>query len=223
LIEDANLVLINGLGLDQPSVDFIEAHPPDGRLFMVDFAGNIPSPTTAQPIGGKPIFATDVGDNPHLYLDPVLAQIYAETVSHSLVILDDINEPYYDALFARYKERLQDLDERIASDMTSIPEERRVMITEHSSMVHWASRYGLQVAGTLQDDGEEALSQLLGSKSPPGVFAETGLGDGTLADLANESGVAVCEISTDSVAEDGTAFIAMMESNSTEIRSCLGG
>jgi hypothetical protein len=48
------------------------------------------------------------------------------------------------------------------------------------------------------------------------------LGDGTLESIASDYGARVCTLSTDSI-EDGDTFIEMMESNSAEILSCLGG
>jgi ABC-type Zn uptake system ZnuABC Zn-binding protein ZnuA len=181
---------------------------------MVDFVRNIPSPSTQQPIGGKPIFAKEIGDNPHLYLDPVLVPTYAETISHSLVIIDGINEPYYDALFANYKQRLKALNEEIATAMARIPAENRALVTEHNSMIHWANRFGLTVAGTLEDDGEEGLREILTARNLAAVFGEIGLGDGTLQDLASESGIPVCELATDSIEVADTAYIKMMEANS---------
>ncbi|MEO7666079.1 MAG: metal ABC transporter substrate-binding protein, partial [Dehalococcoidia bacterium] len=223
LIKTADLVFVNGLGLDQPTIDFVQANRPDGPLFMVDFVRNIPSPSTTQPIGGMPIFAKEIGDNPHLYLDPVLVPLYAETVSHSLVIIDGINEPYYDALFANYKQRLKALNEEIATAMGRIPAENRTLVTEHNSMIHWANRYGLTVEGTLEDDGEDGLREILTTQNLAAVFGEIGLGDGTLQDLASESGTPVCVLATDSIEVAGMAYIKMMETNSAALVSCLGG
>lgn len=222
-IKNADLVFVNGLGLDQPTIDFAQANRPDGPLFMVDFVRNIPSPSTMQPIGGMPIFAKEVGDNPHLFLDPVLVPIYAETVSHSLVIIDGINEPYYDALFARYKAQLAALNDEIAAEMMEIPAENRTLVTEHNSMIHWANRFGLSIAGTLEDDGKDGLREILAKRKPLAVFKEIGLGDGTLEDLASETGTLVCELATDNIEVVDMAYIEMMETNSATLVSCLGG
>ncbi len=223
LVQEADLVLVNGLGLDQPTIDFVQANRPDGRLFMVDFVRNVPSPSTQQPIGGFPIFAKEVGDNPHLYLDPELVSIYAETVSHSMVIIDEINEPYYDALFAAYVERIKALHQHIESDMAAIPAENRSLVTEHDSMIHWANRYGLTIAGTLAEDGEDAIRSALESGQPNAVFTEVGMGDGALESIASDYNARVCALSTDSIEEEDRPYIEMMESNSAEILSCLGG
>ena len=213
LIKNADLVFVNGLGLDQPTIDFIQANRPDGPLFMVDFVRNIPSPSTTQPIGGMPIFAKEIGDNPHLYLDPVLVPIYAETISHSLVIIDGINEPYYDALFARYRAKLVALNDEIAADMAEVPANNRALVTEHNSMIHWANRFGLTIAGTLEDDGEDGVREVLATQKPLAVFSEVGLGDGTLQELASEAGIDACTLSTDSVENGDESFIEMMRAN----------
>ena len=54
-IDEADIVFVNGLGLDQPAIDFIEAHRPSGRFFLLDIVRNVPSPSTEQPLGGPPI------------------------------------------------------------------------------------------------------------------------------------------------------------------------
>lgn len=220
-IKSADMVFVNGLGLDQPTIDFINANRPDGRLFMVDFVRNIPSPSTQQPIGGMPIFAKEVGDNPHLYLDPVLVPTYAETISHSLVIVDELNEPYYDALFANYKARLQALQEEIAAAMAALPPDSRSIITEHDSMIHWANRYGIQVTATLEDDGEAGVRASI-EQSSPAILPETGLGDGTLQGIAEESEAPACEIATDTIVDEDASYIEMMKANASAITRCLG-
>jgi ABC-type Zn uptake system ZnuABC Zn-binding protein ZnuA len=224
LIEEADLVFVNGLGLDQPAIDFVEAHHPDRPLFMVDFVRNIPSPSREQPLGGKPIFAKEVGDDPHLYLDPALVSIYAETISHSLVIIDGLNEAYYDGLFAAYKQRLAGLHESIAQDIERIPPENRsLLVTHHGSLIHFANRYGLAIAGTLSDMGEEGLRQLIEERHPPAVFTETGFDDDAMQAIADEAGVKTCEVSTDTVDDASATYIDTMMANTDQIVSCLGG
>ncbi len=224
MVEEADLVFVNGLGLDQPSIDFIEAHHPDRPFFVVDFVRNIPSPSREQPLGGRPIFAKEVGDEPHLFLDPVLVPIYAETISHSLVIIDGLNEAYYDAVFAAYKQRLVSLNQKIAKDVTRIPEQnRQLIVVKDNSLIHFANRYGLAIAGTLAKDGEEGLRRVIEERAPPAVFAEAGIDPGALKTLADEAGVKVCPVSADTVADPSVTYIGMMESNAEQIISCLGG
>jgi ABC-type Zn uptake system ZnuABC Zn-binding protein ZnuA len=222
LIEEADLVFVNGLGMDDPTIEFVEAHHPDRPLFMVDFVRNIPSPSRQQPLGGMPIFAKEVGDDPHLYLDPVLVPIYAETISHSLVIIDGLNEAYYDALFATYRERLAQLQSETADALAAIPAENRGIVAQHGSLFHYANRYGLSLAA-LDEDGEEAVAALLAEDPPPAVFVEAGMQSSTLESLAGEAGVEVCVVSGDTVDDESAAYIETMQETAEQLVNCLGG
>jgi len=222
-VDEADIVFVNGLGLDQPAIDFIEEHRPPRRFFLVDIVRNVPSPSTEQPLGGRPIYAKEAGDEPHLWMDPVLARIYVETIEHSLVIIDGLNESFYDARFAVYKTRLQELDATMAAEMEKVPPENRSLIVSyHGSLIHFANRYGLEIAGTLQEEGEEGLRAIIESERPPAIFGEFGFDDSALRVLADEAEIEICELNTDSV-EDGVSYFEMVERNAEQLVTCLGG
>ncbi len=223
-VQEADIVFVNGLGLDQPTIDFIDANHPDNRLFVLDIARNIPSPTTPQPAGGIPIYATDVGDNPHLWLDPELVPIYAESVSHSFIIIDGINEPFYNERYLRYRQQLKDLQASIEARMQQIPAENRgLLVTEHNSLIHFARRYGLEVAATIADDGEDGVAQVLEQLRPPAVFTEAGHDATALTGLANAAGIEVCKLYTETIDDPAMTFLEMLDHNANEIVRCLGG
>lgn len=217
----ADMIFYNGLDLDGPTQRFIEQHLAPRPPLIIDIVRNIPSPSTKQPVD-RPIYAKEAGDNPHLYLDPVLAPTYAETLAHSMIIKDGANTGYYEARFAAYKQQIQALNTEIAQKLSEIPPENKaLLITDHNSLIWFAKRYGLTVAGTLQDDGEAGLRDKLASLKPPAVFTETGSDSAVLTQLANEAGVQVCNIDTDNIADGKTSYLAMMENTADEIASCL--
>jgi ABC-type Zn uptake system ZnuABC Zn-binding protein ZnuA len=220
-VQEADLAFVNGLGLDQSTWDFIEANHP-GPLFLVDFARNVPSPTAQQPVD-RPIYAKDVGDDPHLFLDPMLVPIYAETISHSLVILDGVNEAYYDARFEAYKAELATLHESITDTLQPVPPQNKpLVVLPHNSLIHFANRYGLGVAATL-DDGEDALQTVIEQRRPPALFTELGIDSTGIEQAADEAGLETCELETDVVSADDVAYIDFMERLAEEIAGCLGG
>lgn len=222
-VDEADIVFVNGLGLDQPAIDFIEEHRPPRRFFLVDIVRNVPSPSSEQPLSGPPIYAKGAGDEPHLWMDPVLARVYVETIEHSLVIIDGLNESFYDARFAAYKARLEELDAAMAAEMENVPAENRSLIVSyHGSLIHFANRYGLGIAGTLEEDGEVGLRAIIEAQRPPAVFGEFGFDDSALRGLVDEAEIEVCALYTDS-AEDGVSYFEMMEHNTQQLVTCLGG
>jgi ABC-type Zn uptake system ZnuABC Zn-binding protein ZnuA len=222
-IQEADIVFVNGLGLDQPTIDFIEAHRPDRTFFVVDFARNVPSPTHPQP-PDIPIYAKDVGDDPHLWLDPMLVHIYAETISHSLIIIDGLNEPYFNNRYLDYLAQIQQMQTDTAAAMATIPEENRgKLITEHNSLIHFARRYGLEVAATLAEEGETAVQEAIAEVSPPAVFVEGGPASDALTLIAGGAGIEVCTLYTDTITDPNMGYLQMMEYDVAEIVRCLGG
>jgi manganese/iron transport system substrate-binding protein len=221
-VAQANMIFYNGLGLETPTEQFINANR-NHAAFFVDFAHNVPSPSTKQPVS-KPISAEQAGDDPHLFLDPVLAPVYPETVADSMVIKDGQNAAYYNGRFTAYKQKLVALDAEIKQQIDAIPApERSLLITHHNSMIHFARRYGLGVAGTVVDNGQSGLAQIIADKHAPAVFTETGYDATVLTQLANTAGISVCNLDTDSIANADTTYIQMMERDVSEISHCLGG
>lgn len=222
-IQDADIVFVNGLGLDQPTIDFIDAHRPDRRFFVVDIVRNVPSPTHPQP-PDMAIYAKDVGDDPHLWLDPVLVPLYAETISHSLIIIDGLNEPFFHQRYLDYLAQIQRMESDAAAAMLTIPEENRgKLITEHNSLIHFARRYGLKVAATMADGGETAVQQAIDDLSPPAVFVEGGPANDALTLIAGNAAIEVCTLYTDLITDPNMGYLPMMEHNIAEIARCLSG
>ena len=230
LIVDADIILVNGLGLEEPALEFITEHRASGLTLLVTIAANVPSPTAEQPVD-QPIFATQAGDDPHLWLDPKLARTYPETVADSLKIVDGENEPFYEATFQAYLERLQELDREIAETIEAIPPERRKLVTYHNSLVHFARRYGLDVVGVITEDtargpGPDEIAELARMAQDEGVralFAEVGFDRVAIEEAAANAGLSVCTLYTDSVDEGVGTYLEMMRANARELARCLGG
>jgi manganese/iron transport system substrate-binding protein len=221
-VAQADIIFYNGLGLERPTEQFINAHRNHAALF-VDFAHNVPSPSTTQPVD-KPIYAEQVGDDPHLFLDPALVPVYPETVADSMVIKDGQNAVYYNNRDADYKQRLGALKVEIGQTLDKLPAQGKAsLITYHNSLIHFARRYGLRVAGTVADNGRDGLAQIIAETHPPALFTETGYDTAVLTQLANTAGIPVCNLDTDSVTDEGTTYIQMMERDANEISRCLGG
>lgn len=228
LIAEADIILVNGLGLEEPSLEFISEHRASGLTLLVTIAANVPSPTAEQPLD-RPVFATEAGDDPHLWLDPKLARTYPETVADSLKIVDGENDPFYEATFRAYLDRLQELDREMAATLESIPPERRKLVTYHNSLFHFARRYGLEVVGVATEDparapGPDETAELARTAQQEGVrafFGEIGFDNGPLEEAAAAADLMVCTLYTDSVDEGATTYLDMMRANAQELDRCL--
>jgi manganese/iron transport system substrate-binding protein len=220
VVSDANMIFYNGLGLEPPTEQFILTHVTQ-PAFVIDFARNVPSPSTKQPLD-KPIYAKQVGDDPHLFLDPGLISVYPETVADSMVIKDGQNQAYYNARFQQYLTKLNALNAEVLQKMGNIPAQNRgLLVTYHNSLIWFAKRYGLGVAGTIADSGQAGLAQIVATNHAPAVFTETAYDTSGLTQIANAAGIKVCNLDTDAVADANMTYIKMMENDADAIVSCL--
>lgn len=219
-VADATILFYNGNGLEPPTQQFMEEHV-TRPVLLINFTHNVPSPSTQQPLD-KPIYAEQVGDDPHLFLDPSLAAVYPASIADSLVIKDGQNAGYYNARFVEYKRRIDEMGNSVRAKMDSIPEANKgLIVLYHNSLIHFEHRFGLGVAGTVVDNGADGLAQVLAAQHPPAVFTETGFDRSVLEQVAGAAGIPVCHLETDSMADGGTNYIDMMERNADELVRCL--
>jgi ABC-type Zn uptake system ZnuABC Zn-binding protein ZnuA len=219
-VEAAEIIFYNGLGFEAPSQRFIEQHLAGRPPMVIDIVRNVPSPSTQQPLD-RPIYATARGDDPHLFLDPALAHVYAETISHTFIIADGLNSSYYDSRYRAYRDQITEVNDATKERIAGIPEADRVLVTQHNSLVWFAKRYGLTIGGTLADDGESGLRDRIASLKPRAVFTEVGYDPAPLTALAGEAGIPVCSLQTDNIATAETNYLKMLEALGEEITRCL--
>ena len=229
-IDQAHLVLYNGLGLDQPSLDFVYSHA-TGRIQIIGYAIALPSPTAEQPADGvTPITADEAGDNPMMWLDVDTALKYISSTRDSLQIADPEGLSYYQDNASAYMAELQDLDRDLRQAVESVPRERRGLGTLYDTFPHFARAYGLQVLGftaaTPQDAPEQgdldALIQTLTETGVPAVFADRGYDASALEQVATGAGVELCFLYSDQFDDEADTYIEMMEANAEELQRCLG-
>ena len=149
LLERADLVLVNGLRLEEPTVELAEATMSgDGRLVELgtevlpesDYLYDFSFPEE----DGKP--------NPHLWTDPTWAIRYAELVHENLVDLDPEGEATYDANLASFEQQATELSDALRADQESVPADERVLLTYHDAYAYFAETYDWQVIGAIQPE-----------------------------------------------------------------------
>ena len=171
VISEADLIVLNGLSLEEPSLRMAEANKKDDAVILElgdraitkeQWVFDFSFPES----GGHP--------NPHLWTDPLLALKYAELIRDELARLDPPNASYYSENYDKLKGRIEELDRLIVAAVETLPPENRRLLTYHDSFPYFAMRYGLQVIGAVQ----------------PSDFAEPSAREvGRLIDQVKETGV----------------------------------
>lgn len=147
LLADADLIVLNGLYLEEPSLEMAKANKKSGAviLTLADEA------TTKDQWVFDFSFPEDDGrPNPHLWTTPILGLKYAELVRDELGALDPSNASYFKENYDKLKARIEDLDRRIESAIQTIPPENRKLLTYHDSFPFFGPRYGMEIIGAVQ-------------------------------------------------------------------------
>lgn len=224
-MENADLLVVNGLGFEAGMVGTIQSA--------------IDSGVVAFSVGGG--IEPSAGMDPHVWMDPIL--------------IADVFAGFTDAFFdgaglggsgiaraivqrnvSAYIERLEDLDAAIITILDVVPDDRRLLVTNHESLSRFADRYGFEVVGTIIPSLStgaaasaadlEALAEIIRQEEIPAIFAETTESDRLAQALAGEVGgsVIVTELFTESLGEPGTdadSYIGFMTVNAERIAASL--
>ena len=146
-LTEADLFIANGLFLEEPTIEMAKANAKDGAVILTladkaisedEWVFDFSFPESS----GHP--------NPHLWTSPPLALRYAELIRDALVELDPDNQDYYEENLEALRQRIEDLDGRIARAVETIPPANRKLLTYHDSFPFFGPRYGLEIIGAVQ-------------------------------------------------------------------------
>jgi zinc transport system substrate-binding protein len=135
--------------------------------------------------------------NPHIWLDPLLAQNICRKITGALVVADPAHRDRYESNLANYLKALNDLDLEIRSRVAGW--RTRAFISFHPAFAYFARCYGLKEAGVLEPaPGREPtprhLQEIVKFVKELGlkvVFAEPQLNPRVAETVAREAGVKV--------------------------------
>lgn len=225
-INAADLVVANGLGLEEGLEDVLDAARRDGvRVIEIGNEGN------ALPSGdGSDMF------DPHIWLDPILMAEAVDVIAAELSAVERSVDWAQRA--AVYSGELEAVDTEIRELFAALPAENRRVVTNHDSLRYFALRYDLEVIGTvipgsssLSDPSSEEMAnlvELMRNAGTTAVFAETtlptALADAVAAELGDQ--VKVVSLYTGSVGEPGSGaetLVGMLRTNAIRMAEALGG
>ncbi len=208
----ADLAFVNGLGLE-------------GSLRTV----------IDENAGGPVDVLTDgldiVDGNPHLWLDPMLAISYVQSILLALAANDPEGATEYAANAAAYADELLALDAEIEAALASIPPERRKLVTFHDAYPYLANRYGLEVVAVVapspgQEPSARAIVDLIDAietQNVPAVYKEPQFNAGVLESAADEAGARVLDLLSDAFIDGVESYIDLMRFNAAQLQEGLGG
>ncbi len=193
LFAEADVVFMNGLRLEEPSLELAEANAADGVPIVALAERTIRPDAYIYDFS----FPRSKGDpNPHLWTNPPYARRYAEVILDTLRALDPAGASYYRRNFRLVARRLGELD-RLAREVTAtVPAHNRKLLTYHDSFPYFAREYGWEVIGAIQpsdfsDPTPAEVARLIDQierERVPAIFGSEVFPSPVLARIADEAG-----------------------------------
>jgi ABC-type Zn uptake system ZnuABC Zn-binding protein ZnuA len=232
-IADADLIIMNGLQLEEPTLELAEANK--RAEVQILLLGD--SAITAEEYKYDFSFPREEGKpNPHLWPDPLLAAEYAALIHDKLVDLDPANADYYGTNLDKLSAEIERLDQQIRIAVQTIPLKNRKLLTYHDSWAYWADNYGVEVIGAIQPSGfsEPSASEVahlidqVKAENLPAIFGSEVFPSDVLETIAAEAGAQyVDDLRDDDLpGEPGDelhSYIGLMKVNMEVMIPALGG
>ncbi|WP_215451718.1 zinc ABC transporter substrate-binding protein AztC [Streptomyces sp. ATCC 21386] len=236
-LERADLVVFNGLGLEENVLRHVDAAREAGVPTFE--AGKAVDPLTfqAQDDGGP---EDEAGQpDPHFWTDPdrvrKAAGLIADQVSEHV---DGVDEKTIHANADRYDAQLADLTTSMEKSFDRIPEKRRALVTNHHVFGYLAERFGFRVIGAVIPSGTtlaspsssdlRSLTEAMRKAGVQTVFADssqpTRLAEVLRTELDGQ--VRVVELYSESLTEKGKGagtYLQMMRANTAAMTDGLTG
>lgn len=234
LMAGADLVVVNGLGLEEGVLDAVENVEADGVSVLEIAALVDPLPFGEEHSEEESHDDHGHGEfDPHFWFDMERMALAAELIGAELAVNGDES-------FASCGEsvagEIRATDVLVADTLSSVQEANRVLVTDHDALGYLAERYDFEVVGvvipggsTLGDANSSDLADLVATiqnEEVRAIFGNTAGSPALLETLAAEVGgdVQVVELFVGSLGGPGSgaeSYAEMMTTNATRIASAL--
>ncbi|MFD4024174.1 zinc ABC transporter substrate-binding protein AztC [Streptomyces sp. NPDC058576] len=236
-LEGADLVVHNGLGLEENVLRHVEAARESGVATFA--AGEAADPLTfhADEEGGRGGGAG--APDPHFWTDPDRVRTVAGLITDQVVAhVDGVDEKAVRDNAERYDGQLADLTAWMEKSFAAIPEGRRALVTNHHVFGYLADRFGFRVIGAVIPSGTtlaspsssdlRSLTRAMERAEVRTVFADSSQPTRLADVLRQEMGghVDVVPLHSESLTEKGKGagtYLEMMRANTSAMTEGLTG
>ena len=228
-IAAADLILMNGLGLDEWVVSLVEAaNKSEADVLRL---GEELDVSDAWTYLASPESETEHAYDPHVWLDPIGAAHYVQRIVDRVV--QDRPELTNTVRTASAKGfvALQDLDAEVRALFSDIPEANRKIVTFHDAFGYFARAYNITIVGVAiaspgQDPSAREIAALIDAIRASGVttvFSEVQFPSKVLTSIAAETGATVlADLYSDALGvAPGDTYLGAMRANATAIASSM--
>ncbi|MGE6227057.1 metal ABC transporter solute-binding protein, Zn/Mn family [Paenibacillus chitinolyticus] len=138
-LDKADVIFYNGLHLEGKMTEILE-----------QMGGKKPTVAVSDPIDRKELRSGDDAGtqyDPHIWFNVKHWMTASEKVRDELIKFDSAHEQDYRSKSDAYLAKLKELDVYTQSEIASIPEGARVLVTAHDAFGYFGDAYGIKVMG----------------------------------------------------------------------------
>ncbi|MFW6358903.1 MAG: metal ABC transporter solute-binding protein, Zn/Mn family [Chroococcales cyanobacterium] len=227
LIEEADLIIYNGYNLEPGLIKMINSSGVKAEKLAI---GELIQPLDFEYEGKRE-------PDPHVWGNAENAIEMVNAIRDKLIELSPEDEAEFTKNAAQLTQELEKLDAWILTQIETIPENQRKLVTTHDAFQYYANAYKLDIAGTLIGISTEEqpsaqtvknLADDIKAKNVPAIFAETTINPALIETVAQEAGVKLAEqeLYSDSLGapgSEGDSYVKMLIVNTRTIVEALGG
>ncbi len=234
----ADLVVANGLGLEEGLADAIESAEVDGATVLevaelvdpIEFGGH--GHDDEEHSGEE-----EHGDlDPHFWHDAMRMATAAQLVGDELAAAT--GDDTFSECGQQVADDLRGTDAEVREILSRLDDDQRVLVTDHDALGYFAEAYGFEVAGvvipggaTLAEPSSQELAdlvQVITQEGVPAIFSNTAAPSDLTDAVAAEAGatVEVVELYVGSLGPQGSGaqtYAGMMLANAQRIADALSG
>lgn len=233
LLSDADVVFVNGLKLEDPTLEMAEANMREDAVLVELGTVALPEEDYIYDFSfpeeeGKP--------NPHLWTDPGYTIEYADIVRQTLTEQDPECADQLQANFDSFAAQVRELGDAIREDQQSVPAGQLKLVTYHDAYAYFADNYGWEVVGALQpsDFADPTPSEVvtlieqINAEGVPTIFGSEVFPSAVLEEIGNETGVRYEDSLRDDdlpgqPGDENHSWLGLMQYNFATMIEGLGG
>ena len=215
-MQKSDLIIINGIGFEN-WIDNLEETNYQGVI--IDTSNGILDKNLSQE-------QINSSGDPHIWLNPVYAQIQVQNIANAFSDSDPKNQQYYQLNAAKYIEELEFLDLKIRNELSDCNQD---FVAFHDAFSYFADEYNLNQHTIILSNNPhgEATAKTLENVISTAkklnikvIFSEENVHTKTSEIIANEIDGKVLVLSPIEVFTDGT-YISKMTENLNNLREAL--
>lgn len=233
LLSDADVVFINGLKLEDPTLEMAQANMREDAELVELGTVSLPESEYIYDFSfpeeeGKP--------NPHLWTDPTFAIEYAAITRDVLTERAPECADAFQANFESFEAQVNELADAIRTDQQTVPDGNLKLVTYHDAYAYFADNFGWEVVGALQpsdfSDPTPAevvtLIEQIRAEGVPTIFGSEVFPSDVLEEIAGETGVRYEDSLRDDdlpgqPGDENHSWLGLMQYNFATMIEGLGG